>query len=182
MRACIINRSINRLMLIIIFSFLTSFMVVLFYFYFSIIKCIKYAINLGAIRSLKIKNNEEICLQNEEISPVNEPNIDDLRLTLKFSKGLIVMYIMYIFTIFPLWIIVLVDIEQEWSSYLHQYPWMFFRLCSAATPVVYPLFHPSIRSGYKNAIDRYVLRKKRLLIKPKRKPIQIRKKRIETKL
>jgi hypothetical protein len=89
---------------------------------------------------------------------------------------------MYIFTIFPLWIILLVDIEQEWSSYLHQYPWMFFRLCSAATPVVYPLFHPSIRSGYKNAIDRYVLRKKRLLIKPKRKPIQIRKKRIETKL
>jgi len=38
---------------------------------------------------------------------------------------------------------------------------MFFRLCSAATPVVYPLFHPSIRSGYKNAIDRYVLRKKK---------------------
>jgi len=155
-------------------------MVVLFYFYFSIIKCIKYAINLGAIRSLKIKNNEEICLQDDETTPVT--NLDDLRLTLKFSKGLIVMYIMYIFTIFPLWIIVLVDIEQEWSSYLHQYPWMFFRLCSAATPVVYPLFHPSIRSGYKNAIDRYVLRKKRLLIKPKRKPIQIRKKRIETKL
>ncbi len=71
-------------MLIIIFSFLTSFMVVLFYFYFSIIKCIKYAINLGAIRSLKIKNNEEICLQDQEISPVNEPNIDDLRLSLKF--------------------------------------------------------------------------------------------------
>jgi hypothetical protein len=132
---------------------------VLFYFYFSIIKCIKYAINLGAIRSLKIKNNEEICLQDDETTPVT--NLDDLRLTLKFSKGLIVMYIMYIFTIFPLWIILLVDIEQEWSSYIHQFPWLFFRLCSAATPVVYPLFHPSIRSGYKNAIDRYVLRKKK---------------------
>jgi len=157
-------------------------MVVLFYFYFSIVKSIKYAIHLGENRGLKTGNNEEICLQDQEISPVNEPNIEDLRLTLKFSKGLIVMYIMYIFTIFPLWIILLVDIEQEWSSYIHQFPWLFFRLCSAATPVVYPLFHPSIRSGYKNAIDRYVLRKKRLLIKPKRKPIQIRKKRIETKL
>jgi len=156
-------------------------MVVLFYFYFSIVKSIKYAIHLGENRGLKTGNNEEICLQDQEISPVNEPNIEDLRLTLKFSKGLIVMYTMYAFSIFPLCIFLIIDNKKQWPAYLHQYPWLFYRLCSAVTPVVYPLFHPSIRSGYKNAIDRYVLRKKKLLqLRPK--TIQIRKKRMQTKL
>jgi hypothetical protein len=90
------------------------------------------------------------------------------------------MYIIYIFTIFPLWFILLVDIDQEWPDYLHQYPWMFFRLCSAVTPFVYPLFHPSIRSGYKNAVDRYVLRKKKQADE-NQSPIEKKKKQIKSR-
>ena len=158
-------------------------MLTLFYFYYSIIKCIKYAIKTRFAGVLVMKQNEEICYQDEEISSENKTNLEELRQTLRFSKGLIVMYIMYIFTIFPLYMIVIIDINQDWPAYIHRYPWMFFRLCSTATPVVYPLFHSSIRLGYKEVYDRFILRKKKLLVKPKRKPLHIRKKRIlETKL
>ena len=126
------------------------------YFYLAIFKAIKYAVEMDAVGSHEI--NEEI---NPEKNSENKINLDDLKQAFKFSKGLFIMYIMYSLTIIPLCLMLIIDIDQEWPDYLHQYPWMFFRLCSAATPVVYPLFHPSIRSGYKNAIDRYVLRKKK---------------------
>jgi len=154
-------------------------LLVLFYFYSAIFKAIKYAVHMRAFGALEI--NEELNL--EENKQENEINLEELRQTFKFSKGLFVMFIMYLFTLIPLCLSLVIDSNQEKPSYFLMYPWVFFRLCSAATPVVYPLFHSSIRHGYKEAIDRYVLRKKKLLIKPKRKPLQIKKKRImETKL
>jgi hypothetical protein len=177
MKACVFNRKMNRILLIIILSVLFVPLIAMLYFYLAIFKAIKYAVEMDAVGAHEI--NEEI---NPEKNSENKINLDDLKQAFKFSKGLFIMYIMYSLTIIPLCLMLIIDIDQEWPDYLHQFPWLFYRLCSAATPVVYPLFHPSIRSGYKNAIDRYVLRKKKLLNQPRLKPIHIRKKRMQTKL
>jgi len=59
---------------------------------------------------------------------------------------------------------------------------MFFRLCSAATPVIYPLFHSSIRLGYKNAIKKLILRKKPPQeAEEKEAPIEMKKKFIKSR-
>ena len=172
----------NRILLIIILSVLFVPLIAMLYFYLAIFKAIKYAVEMDAVEIDAVGAHEI----NEEINPEknseNKINLDDLKQAFKFSKGLFIMYIMYSLTIIPLCLMLIIDIDQEWPEYLHQFPWLFYRLCSAATPVVYPLFHPSIRSGYKNAIDRYVLRKKKLLNQPRLKPIHIRKKRMQTKL
>ena len=170
MRACVYDRKMNRIILTILLSVLMVPIAVLFYFYSAIFGRINYAVKMRVVRTLETKDEINSDINEKE----KETSLDELKIAFKFSKGLFVMYLMYLFTIFPLCFTMIVDIDQEWPAYIHLYPWLFFRLCSAATPVVYPFFHSSIRDGYKEAIDRYVLRKKKLLIKPKRKPLQIR--------
>ena len=68
---------------------------------------------------------------------------------------------MYLFTILPGCIAMIIDINQKWPLYSLLYPWLFFRLCSAAFPIIFPFLNSSIRFGYKEAIDRFVLRKKK---------------------
>ena len=161
---------------------------VFFYFYLSIFKAIKYAVHMGALRNIELNElNEvnEVNEGNEERNPKQEnlPSLEDLKITFKFSKGLFGLYLIYLFTILPGCIAMIIDINQKWPLYSLLYPWLFFRLCSAAFPIIFPFLNSSIRFGYKEAIDRFVLRKKKLLIKPKRKPLHVRKKRIfKTKL
>jgi len=187
MKSCVFNRKMNRSVLIIILSVLMIPLIAMFYFYLSIFKSIQYTVGMWAMRAKDTDDTHMIALGNltvnAEKKQTNKTNLEDLKIILKFTKGLFVMYLMYTFTIFPLCLMMIVDIDQELPAYFHMYPWMFYRLCSSLTPIIYPLFHSSIRFGYKEAIDRYVLCKKKLLIKPKRKPLQIKKKRImETKL
>ena len=136
-----------------------------------------------ASENIELKQNEEEETAAEKTNETEkETNLDDLRKAFSFSKGLFIMYTLYACTLFPLCLVAIIDIDQEWPPYFDMYPWLFSRLCSAATPVIYPLFHPSIRHGYKTAFDRYVLRKKRLLIAFKPNARQPSKRIMETEL
>ena len=127
---------------------------VLFYVYLAIFRAIKYAVEIRSVRGV-IENTEE------NNNPEQKTNLDDLKQTLKFSKGLFGLYLMYLFTMLPVCLMMIIDINQELPSYYLIYPWIFFRFCSAVTPIIFPLTHSSIRFGYKNTIDRFVLRKKK---------------------
>ena len=172
----------NRIILTLLLSVLMVPIAVLSYLYSAIFGRISFAVKMKVMGTLETK--DEINLEsNPEINEQeNETGLDELRIAFTFSKGLFVMNLMYLFTILPMCFTMIADTDQEWPAYIHLYPWLFYRLCSAATPIVYPLFHSSIRRGYKQAIDRFVLRKKKLLIKPIPKPAQKRKKIMETKL
>jgi len=122
-------------------------MSVLFYFNYAIFKTINFAVKMGAVRGLEI--NEEI--NPEENKQENKIYLEDLRKTFKFSKGLFVLFLMYSFTLFPMCFMMAIDHNQKLPSYFLMYPWVFFRLYSATTPVVYPLFHSSIRHCYKKS-------------------------------
>jgi len=191
MKSCVFNRKMNRSVLIIILSVLMIPLIAMFYFYLSIFKSIQYAVGMWAMRAKDPDDTHMVALENltvnEEINPeekkqTNKTNLEDLKIILKFTKGLFVMYLMYTFTIFPLCLMMIVDIDQEFPAYFHMYPWMFYRLCSSITPIIYPLFHSSIRFGYKEAIDRYVLcRKKQDSVENKEAPIEMKKKIINSR-
>ncbi len=69
------------------------------------------------------------------------------------------MCLMYSLTTIPFCIIWVIDANQEMSEYYLLYSWLFFKLCSAATPVVYSLFYSSISQSYKFFIYRFILHK-----------------------
>ena len=138
MKACWFNRKMSRGLAILMFP-----ITVMFYFYWSIFEGIIYRIQLKQDEELKLEvmNANETTNETVEVatepSPVDEEtSLNELKIALKFSKGLIVMYA---FTIFPLCILMVIDIDQEWPASAHMYPWLLFRFCSAATPIVYPL-------------------------------------------
>ena len=85
---------------------------------------------------------------------------DDLKKTLKFSKEFIIMYIMHLFSVFARTFITLIDINDEWPSFIYVYIWLSIRLCPVAIPVIYPMFHFSIRQSYLNLFRIIFKRKK----------------------
>ena len=141
-------------------------MMILLFFYIRIFQGINHAVKMNAVCKVSLRNNEEKIEEKEElhieikgIPSENLKTIDDLKKTLKFSKGLFVMYLMYSLTTIPFCIIWVIDANQEMSEYYLLYSWLFFKLCSAATPVVYSLFHSSISQSYKFFIYRFILHK-----------------------
>jgi len=171
MKACFFNRKMNIIVLFLVFVFLVFPMIILLYFYGSIYSKIRDSIRLGLIGKLESDLIQD--LKNEKSVGKPKNSMDDLKIGLKFSKGLVIMYIMYAFTIFPLTIIIMIDIEQKLSPYFHMYTALFFRLCATLVPIVYPLYHSSIRHGYQITIDKYILcKKKTLLANGKRKNVK----------
>lgn len=137
------------------------------FFYGSIFFRIKRAISLGLSQRL---NNSSFRERTIIQSPHNE-TLNDLKQTMKFSKGLFVSFSIYAVALIPFGLIRVIDIEDELPRYFHLYPWLFYRLCSSINPIIYPLFHSSFLYGYRNVLNlitfgkKFNLRKKRSNIK-----------------
>jgi hypothetical protein len=99
---------------------------------------------------------EKLNKDDTHFSHENEKStLCELKTTFRFSKGLFVMFFIYACTILPMCAVMVIDINQNMSAYVHLYPWLFFRLCSAVTPIVYPMFHSSIRRGIFKMFKRF---------------------------
>lgn len=133
-------------------------MLLLLFFYLSMFDRIKQMIRIRQAEDLgmiQLKNIKAPDIHNH-----NKLGVNELKSALSFAKGLFVMYFMYALTALPLCIIVVIDMDQIMPAYVHMYPWLFFRLCAAATPVVYPLFHASICRGYEDIFSLVFMCKK----------------------
>ena len=69
--------------------------------------------------------------------------------------------------------------EHTWPAYAHLYPYVFFRLCASATPIIYPLFHSSFWKGYKNVYEHVVYSKRRRNARKKYKIVMIKNEKIK---
>jgi len=77
-------------------------------------------------------------------------NLKDLIVALSLSKGLFISFSILALTITPFFVVSVFDFEKVWPTSLHLYAILFFRLCAAVNPIIYPLFHSSFWKGYKN--------------------------------
>lgn len=127
--------------------------IILSYLYGSIFNKIKKAISLGLAEKLN-RSNTHHKTNNTQTTRINE-----LRITLKFAKGLFVSLLIYAITNIPFSIMNLVDMDQVLPSYVHLYPWMLVRLCSSLNPIIYPLYHSSFFYGYKKVFNLVSCRK-----------------------
>ena len=108
-----------------------------------------------------------------ELKELNEPStinkietsMEELKISFRFAKGLVVMFCMYAFSTLSLWTIVIIDINKKMHPYFYMYPLLFIRSCGTAMPIVFPLFHTTLRRGYANVFRLVCLPKKKKEIK-----------------
>ncbi len=115
---------------------------------------------------MRLRDGLELIELNESTTVTRiETNMDELKKSFNFAKGLVVMYLMYSFSTLSLAVIVLIDINQSMHPYFHMYSWLFLRFCASATPIVFPLCHASLRRGYIKVFKILCLPKKKTEIR-----------------
>jgi len=126
-----------------------------------IFSTIKKALSLGLSAEQKptteIEQEEDINLESKD----SEKNSNNLILALSISKGFFITFMFVALSIGPFLVASVFDYDKRWPAYAHLYPYAFFRLCAAANPIIYPLFHSSFWKGYKNVYEHVVYSKRR---------------------
>jgi len=136
------HREMNKTIYIAIVGSYILLMFAVIFFYVSILKRINYMIRMRRKNDLElVELNVSSEIKNAKI------NLDELKKSFKFSGGLIVMSFMYLLHTFSV-IILSINIYQEKQSKIQIYSRFFIRFSASATPIVYPIFHASIRRGF----------------------------------
>ena len=91
----------------------------------------------------------------EEQKENRNKNLKDLLVALSLSKGLFISFSILALTITLFFVVSVFDFEKVWPTSLHLYAILFFRLCAAVNPIIYPLFHSSFWKGYKNVFRKF---------------------------
>lgn len=170
--ACIANRTLNRFVYLVLTIIFVIPVVMIIFSYSTIISRVRHAY-FNSCQEQKIHQakmvedkdlvepdtmketqfnsvSKELCdieALNPEPDHLNE-RVDELKKTLKLLKGLVLSFVITIFTFVPFLIISNLDFEQNWPAYIHLYSWLFFRLCSAINPIIYPIYYSSFLEGY----------------------------------
>jgi len=160
--ACVMNKNISRirfLILTILFVIVTGTILPLFYAVIlrTTTKVIKNKIkeeleNISAQARLLDNNQKKLILNNR---------LFKLKKSLKFSKGLFIITIIFLVSVFPIGIIEIIDEFYKLSSVFYSYSFLFSRICSILNPIFYGMYNSSFLYGYFNVI--HVLRFRRRL-------------------
>jgi hypothetical protein len=129
------------------------FAIILFIFYCQIIKM---ALKVMHTRQQEIL--ETIDLINNNIN--KEEKLENAKNSLKHTKGLFIIVIIFIFTVIPFGTVFIVDEFHKLPRFFHMYSFLLIRLCSVFNPIFYGLYNSSFMFGYKNVINIILHRKK----------------------
>ncbi len=88
--------------------------------------------------------NKEEKLENESLIKAKN--------SLKHTKGLFIIVLIFIFTVIPFGTVFIVDEFHKLPRFFHMYSFLLIRLCSVFNPIFYGLYNSSFMFGYKNVI------------------------------
>ena len=182
MFSCIINRNFSRTLTSVFACLFAVFLGSIFATYMKIFTTIKKAISLGLSATTEQKPSNEIE-QEEDVkldsSKESEKKSNNLTLALSISKGFFINFTFVALSIGPFFVASVFDFDKTWPAYAHLYPYVFFRLCASANPIIYPLFHSSFWKGYKNVYEHVVYSKRRRNARKKYKIVMIKNEKIK---
>ena len=97
--------------------------------------------------------NKRVLVINLHAEKVHEKEIIKFQNSIKFSKGLLFISLIFFLTCFPLGSVQIIDEFYELPSYLHLYTFLLTRLCSLFNPLFYGLYSSTFLFGYKNVLN-----------------------------
>jgi len=80
-------------------------------------------------------------------------DINKTKESLKHSKGLFIITLVFLSTLFPFASVVIIEEFYELHMLFHAYSFLFLRICSVFNPIFYGLFNSSFMFGYKNVLN-----------------------------
>ena len=146
--------------------------VVLGVLYFSVYKSIVKSLELRMKQSLEHfieeKNRVEEIYQTQpkhrrrydleaiidwKIQYAYDQEIEKLKISIRFSKGLLLISLIFFLTCVPMGVVQIIDGFYALPSFLHLYSFLFTRLCSLFNPIFYGLYSSKFLFGYKNVFN-----------------------------
>ncbi len=144
---------------------------VLAVFYFSVYKATIESLNQ------RLQENEEnyieqhnklnksyrykrVLVINLHAKKVHEKEIKKLQNSIRFSKGLLFISLIFFITCVPLSSVQIIDEFIRLPSYLHLYTFLLTKLCSLFNPLFYGLYSSTFLFGYKNVLNVIIHRRR----------------------
>jgi len=90
---------------------------------------------------------------DRKIQYAYDQEIEKLKISIKFSKGLILISLIFFLTCVPMGVVQIIDEFYALPSFLHLYSFLFTRLCSLFNPIFYGLYSSKFLFGYKNVFN-----------------------------
>jgi hypothetical protein len=107
---------------------------------------------------------KRVLVINLHAEKVHEKEIIKFQNSIKFSKGLLFISLIFFLTCFPLGSVQIIDEFYPLPSFLHLYTFLLTRMCSIFNPLFYGLYSSTFLFGYKNVLN-IIIHGKRLNFK-----------------
>ena len=85
---------------------------------------------------------------DRKIQYAYDQEIEKLKISIKFSKELILISLIFFLTCVPMGVVEMIDYFYALPSFLHLYSLLFTRLCSLFNPIFYGLYSSKFSFGY----------------------------------
>jgi hypothetical protein len=96
---------------------------------------------------------KRVLVINLHTKKVYEKEIKKLENSIRFSKGLLFISVIFFLTCFPLGSVQIIDEFYLLPSFLHLYTFLLTRMCSIFNPLFYGLYNSKFLFGYKNVLN-----------------------------
>jgi hypothetical protein len=120
-----------------------------------------YNIEQNMLNDLHSKNlNKRVLVINLHSKKIHEKEITKFRNSIRFSKGLLFISLIFFLTCFPLGSVQIIDEFYTLPSFLHLYTFLLTRMCSIFNPLFYGLYNSKFLFGYKNVLNVIIHRRR----------------------
>jgi hypothetical protein len=103
---------------------------------------------------------KRVLVINLHAKKVHEKEIKKLQNSIRFSKGLLFISLIFFLTCFPLGSVQIIDEFYPLPSFLHLYTFLLTRMCSLFNPLFYGLYSSTFLFGYKNVLNVIIHRRR----------------------
>jgi len=140
-------------------------------FYFSVYKAAIKSLNQRLKRSRenyieqhnmlnRFHRLNRVKVINLRAQTAHEKEITKCQNSIRFSKGLLFIALIFFLTCFPFGSVQIIDEFIRLPSYLHLYTFLLTRLCSLLNPIFYGFYSSTFLFGYKNVLNVIIHRKR----------------------
>ena len=108
--------------------------------------------------------NTRVLVINLHAKKVHEKEIIKFQNSIRFSKGLLFISLIFFATCFPFGSVQIIDEFYRLPSFLHLYTFILTRLCSLLNPIFYGIYSSTFLFGYKNVLN-VIIHRRRLIFR-----------------
>ncbi len=162
---CVMSKRVNKTLfmpLLLLLMIMSVFVLVVIYFsvYKSTTESLNQRLKQSREKYLEQQNKLKRIYRfkrglviNLHAKKIHKKEIMQLQNSIGFSKGLLIISLVFFLTCIPLSSVQIIDEFYTLPSFLHLYTFLLTKLCSLFNPLFYGLYNSKFLFGYKNVLN-----------------------------